>query len=83
VEKLKHLFTDLILTDQDCFAVEEQWKTLLELIPDKGVVETLRSKWEKDSARSSSEKWDDLRYEIRKKTQNGRDGSKVRMFSQV
>jgi len=65
LEPLKHLFNDLILEDQDCFAHEEGWETLLQLIPDSDVVERLRAKWEGKSGLSSEVKWDDLKIQAR------------------
>lgn len=63
-------FTDIILDDQDCFRSEEGWRELLHLIP-KNYVESLEDKWEKDSDRSSHSKWEDVKNEIKTKTQKG------------
>lgn len=65
--------------DQDCFGTQQGWQTLLELIPDKGIVGRLQSKWEaeeeiegdeprgKGEATRSEGRWDDLRAEIKAK----------------
>jgi len=72
LEPLRHLFNDLILEDQDCFAHEEGWETLLQLIPDSDVVERLRAKWEAKSGLSSEAKWDDLKKEARAEKGKGK-----------
>ncbi|TFY65278.1 hypothetical protein EVJ58_g2066 [Rhodofomes roseus] len=54
----------LILEDQDCFAEEEGWETLLQLISEPSVTRRLRAKWEIKS-RSSEEKWEDVKREAR------------------
>lgn len=62
-------FTDIILEDQDVFRSEEGWRELLHLVP-KNYVETLEGKWE-GVHRSSYEKWEDFKNEIKTKTQKG------------
>jgi DNA primase small subunit len=57
---LAELFPDLILTGQDCFASQEGWEELLQLIPDKLSV-GLKTKWAKHLGRSSEDKWSDLK----------------------
>lgn len=32
---LKSYFASVVLTDQDCFRQEDQWETILSLLPDK------------------------------------------------
>lgn len=63
---LADLFSDLILKDQKCFDSQEGWEALLHLIPDMGVVHTLRNKWEDDSERDSADKWHDFKTEVKK-----------------
>ena len=65
VGQLSTLFPDLILQDQDCFRGEAAWKELLQLIPDSTIVEKLEQKWARSADRSSDDKWDDLRAEIK------------------
>lgn len=57
---LRALFNPLVLDDQDCFGPEEGWETLLQLIPDRGIVEKLRAEWSKDPGRPSAQKWKEL-----------------------
>jgi DNA primase small subunit len=71
---LVEAFGDIILMDQDCFASEEGWEALLQLIPDKSAAETLRRKWTANSGRSSEEKWDDVKEEARKADKEKRVG---------
>ncbi|KAI6124462.1 prim-pol domain-containing protein [Pisolithus croceorrhizus] len=61
LETLRSTFGPLVLDDQDCFASQEGWETLLQLIPDRSVVETLRNKWSQDPERSSAQKWGELK----------------------
>ena len=61
LELLRLIFVPLVLDDQDCFASQEGWETLLELIPDGSIVKNLRTKWSKDSDRPSAQKWTDLK----------------------
>jgi DNA primase small subunit len=65
VDQLSELFPALILQDQDCFRGEAGWKELLQLVPDSKVVEKLEQKWARSADRSSDDKWDDLRAEIK------------------
>ncbi|KAF9055523.1 prim-pol domain-containing protein [Hymenopellis radicata] len=66
IKDLANIFSDLILADQDCFASEEGYEALLQLIPDASIVHTLRTKWSADPDRSSSDKWDDFRALVKK-----------------
>ncbi|KAF8492514.1 prim-pol domain-containing protein [Gautieria morchelliformis] len=70
LDQLKNSFGELILSDQDCFASEEGWKSLLELIPDKSITSSLREEWATDPDRSSVDKWNDLKREIKRETKN-------------
>lgn len=65
MDHLAAIFSDLILADQNCFGFEEGYETLLQHIPDSRVVESLRKKWQKDPARSSEDKWTDLKDEVK------------------
>ena len=58
---LRMLFDPLILDDQDCFGPEDGWETLLQLVPDRLIVEELRTQWSKDPGKPSTQKWDELR----------------------
>ncbi|KAL4079579.1 prim-pol domain-containing protein [Scleroderma citrinum] len=69
---LRSVFEPLVLDDQDCFAFEEGWETLLQLIPDRPIVEILRKKWSQDPDRSSTQKWGDLKGLISKRTDRTR-----------
>ncbi|KZT70049.1 prim-pol domain-containing protein [Daedalea quercina L-15889] len=60
LEPLGPIFHELILLDQDCFAEEEGWETLLQLFPDPDVVRGLRAKWEVKPL-SSEAKWEDVK----------------------
>ena len=60
LEPLAEVFTDLILEDQDCFRTEEQAETLLKLLPDKGLVETLREQWG-DKEMASASRWAEMK----------------------
>ncbi|KAK0486298.1 hypothetical protein IW261DRAFT_1549142 [Armillaria novae-zelandiae] len=66
LQDLAVVFTDLILEDQDCFATEEGYEALLKLIPVPDVVDTLRTKWSADPTRASSDKWSDLKAQIKR-----------------
>lgn len=77
VDPLAVTFSELILADQDCFRSEAGWEELLKLIPDKGVTESLRDLWAEDIDRSSEQKWEDLKKEVRKTT----SGSSQRVFT--
>ena len=68
------MFPLLILQDQDCFAGEAGAEELLSLLPGGAQVDPLRKKWKADPDRSSEEKWDDLRNQVKihgKKTASG------------
>ncbi|KIK21278.1 hypothetical protein PISMIDRAFT_681508 [Pisolithus microcarpus 441] len=60
-ETLRTIFVSLVLDDQDCFASQEGWETLLQLIPDRSIVETLRNEWSQDPERPSAQKWEELK----------------------
>jgi DNA primase small subunit len=66
LDYLKTVFPELILVDQDCFASEDGYKSLLELIPDSGLVQDLRETWSEDPSRSSQDKWVNLKDRIKK-----------------
>ncbi|KAH7923084.1 prim-pol domain-containing protein [Leucogyrophana mollusca] len=70
-ETLRLLFDPLILRDQDVFASESNWETLLQLVPDSTITEKLRDKWSNDPARTSSTKWSDLKRAIYKAYDEG------------
>jgi DNA primase small subunit len=63
---LATLFSSLILTDQNCFGSEDGYEALLQLIPDRSVVDNLRKKWEADPDRHSADKWGDLKSEVKR-----------------
>ncbi|KAF9816857.1 hypothetical protein IEO21_03831 [Rhodonia placenta] len=65
LETLTDVFGDLILEDQDCFASEDGWRALLHLITEKTTVERLEKKWTAESMRSSDERWQDLKKEVK------------------
>ncbi|KZF21884.1 DNA primase, small subunit [Xylona heveae TC161] len=54
-----HFQTD-ILTDQDPWQSDERFATLLKLLPDKSLNESLRKKWESSPNRPSTSKWADI-----------------------
>ncbi|KAI9370137.1 hypothetical protein BJX61DRAFT_516443 [Aspergillus egyptiacus] len=60
LEILKPYFAQTTLVDQDTFASPEQAQRLLSLLPDKGLNESLRKKWESAPDRSSTNKWADI-----------------------
>ncbi|KIJ11183.1 hypothetical protein PAXINDRAFT_164144 [Paxillus involutus ATCC 200175] len=66
LDVLRTIFTPLVLKDQNCFGSQEGWETLLQLIPDPTIVETLRSEWAKYPTRSSVQKWEELKTQISK-----------------
>ncbi|KAG6821043.1 hypothetical protein H0H93_007933 [Arthromyces matolae] len=66
VDILKDTFTHVILSDQNLFASQQGYETLLEQIPDSQTVARLREKWADDPGRSSEEKWQDLKDEIKR-----------------
>lgn len=65
LEKLRVVFSDLILDDQDCFAERDGWESLLQLIPDEKVARALRDSWDSNPSKNSGEKWADLRRQVR------------------
>ena len=56
---LRRKFHGIIVEDQDCFAQEDGWETLLQLLPDSDDVRQLRKRWEVKPL-SSVEKWREL-----------------------
>jgi hypothetical protein len=54
-----------LLDDQECFLSEDGWRTLLKLVPDKKIVDTLEQRWEKQPGVKSSKKWDELKAEVK------------------
>ncbi|KAG1869972.1 prim-pol domain-containing protein [Suillus subluteus] len=54
-----------LLDDQECFLSEDGWRTLLKLVPDKKIVETLEKRWENQPGIESSKKWDELKAEVK------------------
>ncbi|RDW86758.1 DNA primase subunit PRI1 [Aspergillus mulundensis] len=60
LEILKPYFAQTTLVDQDTFASTEQAQRLLSLLPDKGLNDSLRRKWESAPDRSSTNKWADI-----------------------
>ncbi|KAL2835044.1 hypothetical protein BDW59DRAFT_137013 [Aspergillus cavernicola] len=60
LEILKPYFAQTTLVDQDTFEGSEQAQRLLSLLPDKGLNESLRKKWESAPDRSSTNKWADI-----------------------
>jgi len=71
---LKHIFTTLVLLDQDCFHSEQGSEKLLQWIRDE-VADTLRDRWSNDPNRTSMDKWEDVKTivgSIRKDKDNNR-----------
>lgn len=64
--QLNPLFVQTVLEDQDCFASEAGYRTLLELIPDYKVVEALKKIWSPTDGKSSSQRWKEMKVEITK-----------------
>ncbi|KAL5337344.1 hypothetical protein BJX70DRAFT_370147 [Aspergillus crustosus] len=60
LEILKPYFARTTLVDQDTFASTEQSERLLSLLPDKGLNESLKRKWDSAPDRSSTNKWADI-----------------------
>jgi DNA primase small subunit len=60
LEILKPYFAQTTLVDQDTFASTDQAQRLLSLLPDKGLNESLRRKWDSAPDRSSTSKWADI-----------------------
>ena len=63
-DRLRRVFEDLILADQDLFASEEGYEVLLDFIPEPHASE-LRERWSKDPSRSSRDKWSNFNRLIR------------------
>lgn len=57
---LKEHFQQDILEDQNPWAKPEKAERLLQLLPDKGLNDALRKKWEAAPGRSSASKWADI-----------------------
>ncbi|KAI6019960.1 prim-pol domain-containing protein [Pisolithus orientalis] len=72
LETLRSAFVPLVLDDQDCFSSQEGWETLLQLIPDRPIVEKLRNEWSQDPDRPSAQKWEELKDLIHKKKTDSR-----------
>lgn len=62
---LQGIFPALILQDQDCFSGEAGSEELLALLPASPQVESLRNKWKADPDRSSEQKWDDIKNQVK------------------
>ncbi|KAL3482433.1 hypothetical protein BJX99DRAFT_217037 [Aspergillus californicus] len=60
LEILKPYFAQTTLVDQETFQGSEQAERLLSLLPDKGLNDSLRRKWESAPDRSSTNKWTDI-----------------------
>ncbi|KAI5478617.1 DNA primase small subunit [Pseudohyphozyma bogoriensis] len=61
LESLKRDFGSVILKEQDCFSRNEQWETVLRLLPEKEVATRLAKEFPQDSKATSSERWKALR----------------------
>ena len=60
LEVLKEHFQNDILDAQDPWALPEKAERLLQLLPDKGLNDALRKKWDSAPGRSSASKWADI-----------------------
>ncbi|CAG8231927.1 unnamed protein product [Penicillium salamii] len=60
LELLKNDFARTTLIDQDTFESDEQAERLLSLLPDKGLNDSLRRKWDSSPGRASTSKWSDI-----------------------
>lgn len=60
LELLKHDFARTTLIDQDTFESDEQAERLLSLLPDKGLNDSLKRKWDSSPGRASTSKWADI-----------------------
>ncbi|KAI0338009.1 prim-pol domain-containing protein [Trametopsis cervina] len=58
--ELAEAFTDIILTSQNLFEVRGRWEELLRLLPPGDLVDEIKSEWEMDPERASSDKWQDI-----------------------
>lgn len=64
INLLQGVFPSLILQDQDCFAGEAGAEELLALLP-TSAHEPLRKKWSTNPDKTSEEKWDDIRNQVK------------------
>jgi hypothetical protein len=58
---LSTAFAEIILDDQDLFALKDRWEELLKLLPLGKPRNDLQEEWEMDSERASADKWQDLK----------------------
>lgn len=58
---LKPYFSENILRDQDPWATPEGAETLLHLLPNRTLVDSLKSEWASSPERSSAQRWSDIR----------------------
>ena len=58
---LKPYFSENILRDQDPWATPQGAETLLSLLPNKTLVDSLRTEWASSPERSSAQRWSDIR----------------------
>ena len=65
ISLLQEIFPPLILQDQDCFAGEAGAEDLLALLPGRAQIEPLRKQWTADPDRSSEDKWDDIKNQVK------------------
>lgn len=64
INLLQGIFPPLILQDQDSFAGEAGAEELLALLP-AAQTEPLRKKWTANPDKSSEEKWDDIKNQVK------------------
>lgn len=57
---LKPYFADTILRDQDPWGTPERAEKLLQLLPNRALVDSLKAEWESSPGRSSTQKWSDI-----------------------
>jgi len=60
VDILAETFESVILAEQDPWRETEGAEALLRMLPDKGLCDALRRKWDSDDNRSSVRKWKDI-----------------------
>lgn len=60
LDMLKMHFQQDVLQDQDPWASDEQAERLLRLLPDRGLTDALRRKWDAAPGRASAAKWADI-----------------------
>lgn len=65
INLLQDVFPPLILQDQDCFAGDAGAEELLALLPGGAQTEPLRKKWSANPHKTSEEKWDDIRNQVK------------------